>query len=192
MSSTTCRAFLVVCVLAPAASAEPNERSFQLEFGVNTRHFAAQDPSSADVAFRSAEDPDPDAALGEGTAMTSSIRFTGKTRNSTFLGVEGETGYLVGHQYSNIAGAYGVAGVRHDLATRLQVAAELVGGVRWVRYRLIGSHDDSAMIAEPRVRADLWLSPRVTLGAAAGATIGDRAVWMAGVYIGVHSGDFDR
>jgi acetyltransferase-like isoleucine patch superfamily enzyme len=32
----------------------------------------------------------------------------------------------------------------------------------------------------------------VTLGAAAGATIGDRAVWMAGVYIGVHSGDFDR
>jgi hypothetical protein len=188
MTRTLRRALLLVLVFASTASAERPERPFQLEAGVNTRHFAAADPS--DVAFRSSEDPDP--ALDQGTALTTSLRFTGKTPYSTFLGVEGETGYLVGHQYSNIAGAYGVVGLRHDLLDRLQVAAELVGGIRWVRYKLIGPHDDSVLIAEPRVRADLWLSKRLTVGGAVGATLGDRAVWMAGVYIGIHSADFDR
>jgi hypothetical protein len=192
MTRTIGLAFLLVGVVGSVAAAEDVKRDdhVQLEFGVNTRHFAAADPS--DIAFRSSEDPSTDPALDEGTAMTTSFRFTGRSRYNTFLGVEGETGYLVGHEHSNLAGAYGVAGLRHGLAQRLQVAAELVGGIRWVRYRLIGSHDDSVMIAEPRVRADLWLSPRVTFGAAAGATLGDRAVWMAGVYIGIHSADFDR
>lgn len=190
MTRTIARALLLVCVLAPVASADRPERPFQLDFGVNTRHFAAAGPS--DVAFRSTEEPDP-AALGEGTALTTSFRFSGKTRYNTFLGVEGETGYLVGHEGSNIAGAYGVMGLRHDLAKRLAVAAELVGGIRWVRYSLVGARaDDSVMIAEPRVRADLWVSPRLTFGGAAGATLGDRAVWVAGVYIGIHSADFDR
>jgi hypothetical protein len=188
MTRTLGRALLLVCVTATFASADRPERPFQIEFGVNTRHFAAADPS--DVAFRSTEEPDP--ALGEGTALTSSFRFTGKTRYNTFLGVEGEAGYLVGHEYSNIAGAYGVAGVRADLSPRLRVAAELVAGRRWVRYRITGPQDDNVLMVEPRVRADLWLSPRVTLGGAAGATVGDRSVWMAGVYIGVHSADFNR
>jgi hypothetical protein len=40
------------------------------------------------------------------------------------------------------------------------------------------------------VRGQLWVSPQLTLGAAAGATlVGDRS-WMAGVYLGVHSNLF--
>lgn len=191
MTRTLGHALLFVCIGVSVASADRSkDDTIQLEFGVNTRHFAAADMSGPDVAFRSTEDPDP--ALGEGTALTSSIRFTGKSRYNTFFGVEGETGYLVGHQYSNIAGAYGVAGMRGELSRRFSVAAELVAGRRWVRYKLIGREDDSLMIAEPRVRADLWLSPRWTFGGAVGATVGDRSVWMAGVYVGLHSSDFDR
>jgi hypothetical protein len=190
MTRTFARALLLLSVLAPAASADGAKDSpLQIELGFNTRHFAAADPSAEDVAFRSTEDPDP--SLGAGTALTSSIRFTGKTRYNTFVGVEGETGYLVGYEMSNIAGAYGVAGVRTDVG-RLRIGAELVAGRRWVRYEIVGREDDSLLIAEPRVRADLWLSPRWTVGGAAGSTIGDRSVWMAGVYFGLHSSDFDR
>lgn len=190
MTRTVLRALLLLGVLAPVAAADKQEPPVQLEFGVNTRHFAAAESEyGPDVAFRSTEEPDP--ALAAGTALTSSIRFTGATRYNTFLGIEGETGYIVGHELSNLAGAYAVAGVRNDIG-RLRVAAELVGGRRWVRYHIVGAHDASVMIAEPRVRADLWLSRRVTLGGVAGATLGDRSVWMAGLYFGLHSTDFGR
>jgi hypothetical protein len=33
----------------------------------------------------------------------------------------------------------------------------------------------------------MWLGPRVTLGAAIGTTLSEREVWMAGVYLGVHT-----
>jgi hypothetical protein len=188
MTRTLGRALLLVCILAPAAAADEEQSGrIQFEVGVNTRHFAAANPS--DVAFRSMEEPDPE--LGGGTAVTSSLRFTSKRRYNTFFGVEGEAGQLVGYQYSNIAGAYGVAGARNDIG-RLRIGAELVAGRRWVRYHIVGPSDDSKMIAEPRLRADLWLTPRLTLGGAAGATLGDRSVWMAGVYLGLHSADFDR
>jgi hypothetical protein len=183
-------ALLLVGAVAPNAAAEKTDGPLQIELGLNTRHFRAADPAATtDVAFRSTEEPD--AALAAGTAVTSSIRFTGKTAYNTFIGVEGEAGELVGFDKSNIAGAYGLAGVRSDFG-RLRIGAELVAGRRWVRYEIKGREDDSVMIAEPRVRADLWLSPRWTFGGAAGATIGDRSVWMAGIYFGLHSNDFDR
>ena len=178
------------CLVATSAAADGRrEAAMQLELGINTRHFAAAEAPD-DVAFRSA-DPMMDAALGEGTAVTSSLRFTGKARWNSFLGIEAETGRLVGVSTSNLAGAYGVAGIRHDLG-RLRVAAELVAGRRWVRYRLIGKEDDSLMVAEPRVRGDIWLSQHWTFGGAVGATMGDRSVWMAGVYFCLHSFAFDR
>ena len=162
----------------------------QLEVGVNTRHFAEAHHDN-DVAFRGEMTTPDDPALDAGTAVTTSLRFTGKTRWNTFLGVEAETGKLLGIQRSNIAGAYGVAGIRSDLG-RLRIAAELVAGRRWVRYEVLHAADASVLMAEPRVRGDLWLAPQVTIGGAVGATIGDRSVWMAGIYIGLHSFEFDR
>jgi hypothetical protein len=182
------RRYLALVGLLFATPAFADDRPMQLELGVNTRHYAAVN-AAQDVAFRSTEDPDP--ALEAGTAISTSLRFTGRTRYNTFLGVEGEAGKMVGLDHSNLAGAYGVAGMRGDLG-RLRIAAELVAGRRWVRYELVGKEDHNAMIAEPRVRADLWLGPLVTLGGAVGATLGDRSVWMAGVYFGIHSDGFDR
>ena len=181
------RSIVLVALFASTASAEPS-RPMQLEFGFNTRHFAAAHVAE-DVAFRSTEEPDP--ALAAGTAVTGSLRFTGRTRYNTFLGVEAETGYLLGIENSNLGGAYGLIGMRHDLGS-LRIAAEVAAGRRWIRYAVVKDYDASVMMAEPRVRGDLWLSPKVTLGGAVGATIGDRSVWMAGVYIGLHDFPYDR
>lgn len=163
------------------------DRPMHLELGLNTRHFAAADEH---VAFRSTGDPDPSLAGGE--ALSTSIRFTGATRYSTFLGVEAEVGALIGHSGSNLAGAYAVGGARHDVG-RVRLAVEIVGGRRWVRYELDGTKKDPGVwMAEPRLRADLWLGPHATLGAAVGSTLSDRAVWMAGVYVGINSSAFGR
>lgn len=186
-AASTVVSFLVVAV-SPALAERP-ERPMSLEFGVNTRHFAAAGPDDQ-VAFRTTGESD--AAVPDGEALTTSLRFTGRTRWDTFLGVEAEVGALLGHAHSNLAGAYGVGGVRQEFG-RVRLGAELVTGRRWVRYDL--SHqrnDDSLWIAEPRVRADLWLSPVWTVGAAAGATLSDRPVWMAGLYVGVSSAAFGR
>lgn len=162
----------------------------QFEIGINTRHFAAQGPGDQ-VAFRST-DPPVAATTPEGEAVTTSMRFTGRTLWDTFLGVEAEAGAMIGHSMSNIAGAYGVGGMRQELGP-VRIGAELVAGRRWVRYDLKHQGtDDGAWIAEPRVRADMWLSRRWTLGAAAGATLSERSVWMAGIYLGVNSADFGR
>jgi hypothetical protein len=171
---------------------KPNYRrvsQVQLEVGVNTRHFSAASAAKGE-AFRTTGETDTSFTGGE--AVSSSIRFTERTRWDTFVGIEGEAGALIGYPGSNLAGAYGVGGVRKDVG-RLRIAAELVGGRRWVRYANdLSRMDPGAWIAEPRVRGDIWLGSRVTLGGAAGATLGDSSVWMAGVYVGVTSSDFGR
>ena len=181
---------LIVCGAAAPAGAERrrHERPMFFEVGVNTRHFAASDPG--DVAFRTT-DPQ-DTSVGDGTALTTSLRFTGRTPYDTFVGVEAETGVLLGYESSNIAGAYGVGGARVDLRG-VRLGVELVTGRRWVRYAAsLASSDDSDWIYEPRVRGDIWLGQHITLGGAAGATLSDRAVWMAGVYVGVNSSAFGQ
>jgi hypothetical protein len=157
-----------------------------LEVGFNTRHFSAAEHN---VAFRTMETMDP--SLEPSDALSISWRFIGKTLYDTYVGVEGETGAIVHMPGSNLAGAYGVAGIRQSLG-RTRISAELVAGRRWVRYALDGARSDPAKwISEPRLHADLWLGDQVTFGGAIGATYGERLVWIAGVYIGLHSHPLD-
>lgn len=189
MSRSLRCAAILLCALGSTASADLfGHGAGQIEVGLNTRHFAAADP--ADIAFRTTTGEDPDPSLGEGTAVTTSIRFTGRSRYNTLLGIEGEVGQLVGFPESNFAGAYGVFGTHGDLG-RVRLSAELVAGRRWVRYEIVGREDPNKLIAEPRVRADLWLSPSWTFGGAVGATLSERQVWMAGLYVGLHGDPFD-
>lgn len=186
-ASTLASCLVVVAIVGHADADRHSERPVCFEVGINTRHFAPADDDQ--IAFRSTEPPD--ASLGEGTAISTSIRFTARTAYNTFVGVEGEAGALVGHEGSNLAGAYGVAGARGDLGP-VQLGVELVTGRRWVRYELAGLRTDpQTWITEPRVRADLWLGPNVTLGGAIGATLSERSVWMAGIYLGVNSAPFN-
>src|SRR5207245_308653 len=139
------------------------------------------------TAFRETM-PDP-AAMAASSATTVSLRFTWRTQIGVLLGGEAEAGELATFG-SNLAGAYGIAGVQGELGPVI-LTAELASGVRMVRYSLTSS-DATAAVVEPRVRGQLWLSPRTTLGAAVGAALGDRDTWMAGLYLGIHSIDFDR
>ena len=76
-------------------------------------------------------------------------------------------------------------GARYHLGPAI-VAVEMASGWRTVRYNL-NDDEHGKFIFEPRARAQLWAGSRVTVGAALGATIGAREVFMGGLYIGVHS-----
>jgi hypothetical protein len=52
--------------------------------------------------------------------------------------------------------------------------------------------DTGKLVAEPRLRADMWLGPQFTLGATAGVTLSDQNVWMVGLSLGIHSHEFGR
>jgi hypothetical protein len=109
-------------------------------------------------------------------------------RYGIYGGFEAETGSMT-EPSSNFAGAYGLVGAR-GTAGPIALYVEAAPGKRWVRYEAMGKTYQS-YIAETRVRAETWLSPRFTFGGAVGATVtGDVRVWMAGVYLGVHSLDF--
>ena len=187
--ATMARLVGLACILGlvvTPAFASPRERPFSLEVGINTRQFAAASEGEQQVAFRTTGEIDPE--LESGTAVSTSLRFTGALAYDTFAGVEAEAGHLVGLSGSNLAGAYGVGGARGTLGP-VRLSAELVAGRRWVRYSLVhhGPSDDAKWITEPRIRGDLWLSPTVTLGGAVGATLSERPVWIAGIYLGLQS-----
>jgi hypothetical protein len=173
--------------LSTAASADNREPPVHFEIGINTRHVSAS-AATEHAAFRSEEGSATDDGTPGGTGVTASLRFTKWMRWNTFAGLEAETGAL-SQPSSNVAGMYGVFGARGELG-KVTLAVELAPGKRWIRYGLQDSTHE-AYVVEPRVRAQTWLSPRFTLGAAAGATVtGDVHVWMAGVYVGVHSLDY--
>jgi hypothetical protein len=177
-------AIALVALLASPGWAERGEPGVHFEIGFNTRQFSP--PSDDMVALRTIGPADPE---NSGSAVTASFRFTRHLRWQTFVGFEAETGMLAASG-SNVGGAYGVTGARGVLGP-VTLLAELASGRRWTRHELHGP-DLGRWVLEPRVRAELWMHPRFTLGGALGSTIGDHDVWMAGVYVGVHSLPFGR
>lgn len=178
---------LAVLLASSAASASPAEPPVHFEIGLNTRHLGASEPDNS-VALRSITDVED--GTPSGTGITVSFRFTKWMRWNTFTGVEAETGTLTTRN-SNFAGAYGLFGTRHELG-RLALFVEAAAGKRWVRYDIMENNRTTWMV-EPRVRAETWLSDRFTLGGAIGSTItGDVRIWMAGLYLGVHSLEFGK
>lgn len=178
---------------ADIAARTRNEPPARLTVGATTRHFGSTAPSGDPGQFRKspAESPVPmqDApATDPYSAYMASIAFTMATPlSNTYAGGEVETGVL-NTSGSSAAGAYGVFGLRQPLAG-VNFALELAAGRRWVRYDL-ASDTLGKFTAEPRLRADIWLDPRFTLGATAGLTLGDQTVWMVGAFLGIHSHDF--
>jgi hypothetical protein len=195
------RFVVVVAAMTVCASCalDPHrqDRPAQLRLGTNARHFTASTPtaSSEPLARVGAVQRAPVAAgAGESTttvgheAITGSAQFTMTAHRFVYLGGELEAGKLE-NAGSNVAGAYAVAGAQHT-ARYGSLGVEVVGGWRQLRYSL-DEDPVSQSILEPRVRGELWLSPQVTFGAKAGATLGEQGAWMAGIYLGFHSKFFD-
>ena len=161
------------------AFAEPDVTS---EIGINTRGFAAA-PGQR-VAFRTV-DPETDPALAANSAVSMSFRFTSQRPYHMFFGVEAEAGFLA-TPGSNLAGAYGLAGMRVPLARTSALSAEVALGRRWIRWGL-ADDDRGTTVVEPRARIDFGVGRKLSLGVAIGGTLGERDVWMAGIYAGIHS-----
>jgi len=181
MSGRSAICLVSLGVVVPVARADKAEPPVHFEVGLNTRHFTAV-TGAEHAAFRGeAIDPSTEA----NTAVSVGLRFTHWLPRNLYTGLEAEIGKLDAFDQSNLAGAYGLFGARGRLGWS-SLYVEMAAGHRSVRYG-DGLDEEGKLIAEPRVRAEMWLGPRVTLGAALGTTLGARDVWMAGVYLGVHS-----
>lgn len=83
------------------------------------------------------------------------------------------------------AGVFGLA----EPIGRSRVAIEGAFGARTVVYTVDNGSSASATapVVEARVRAETWLTPYMTVGGIAGASVIDRSDWMAGVTVGFHT-----
>jgi hypothetical protein len=158
------------------------DRPARLQLGANARSFAA--PAPGGVALRQTETP----AVKPEAGATGTGRFTMSSRHHLYFGGELESGAFADGRFSSIAGAYGIGGI--EATSRFgALGVELAGGLRSLRYGGDGPRDHQ-LVAEPRVRGQLWVSSQFTLGATLGTTL-DRDSWVAGVFLGVHSRGFD-
>jgi hypothetical protein len=181
------RAHAAICLVflggmsSVAIADKGDEPPIHFEVGLNTRHFTAVN-GGENTAFRGEVS---DASTEANTAVTVDLRFTRWLPRNFYAGLEAEVGKLDAFDHSNLAAAYAVIGSRVQVGFAT-LSVEMAGGQRKVRYA-DGLDDERKLVAEPRVRGEMWLSPRVTLGGAIGTTLGSRDVWMAGIYVGVHS-----
>lgn len=97
-----------------------------------------------------------------------------------------------------VVGGLGAFGVRGATSFG-RFGVELAGGVRVVSYSFTSRYHDCvqntgvtavAPVAEARARGELWVTPWVTAGVMAGASVLERGAWTAGVFLGVHGRSF--
>ncbi len=161
-----------------------HRRPSRLQLGMNARQYAVPPPASTSTSTSTSK-----AVVGESTetategGLTGAAQFTQTLKHFMYVGGEVEAGAL-GRSGSNIAGAAAVFGLEHS-ASYGALALEVAGGYRSIRPGL-GEEEFGTLIVEPRLRGQVWISPQLTLGAAAGTNLEDGA-WMAGFYLGVHS-----
>lgn len=95
--------------------------------------------------------------------------------------------------------AGGVVGVRAPLGA-FTVGAELLGGTRTLavetqsRFHLCETRDvayDTEAVVQPRVRAEAWLGPWLSLGGFAGGDLLGRGERAAGLFVSLHARAFD-
>lgn len=176
------------CLLDPHAGKRPA----RFHIGPNTRALSVPvsepdaRPATGGAAQR-ATSPAPDVQQLAATSVA--LQFTMATAYPLYTGIEAETGRL-GQPGSNLAVASAVVGLDQHLGFG-SVGAELAAGWQSVRYGH-GDGEHETLVAEPRIRGQLWIATQWTLGAAFGArlTRERRDDWMAGVYLGVHSHRF--
>jgi hypothetical protein len=187
----TCVALAIV--LSGCAYSSYKDRPARFNVGVTTRQIATPTTGDANqVAFRTRPSSTPPTSETADTethkAIMGSAQFTMQTAWHTYLGGEVEAGVL-DTTGSSAAGMYGVGGIESPLGFG-KIGAELAAGYRTMRYST-QSEDIGKYLVEPRLKAELWISDQFTFGATLGGTLEDHPVWMAGIYLGVHSHAFD-
>ena len=160
---------------------------FTIELGTNLREFPDLDPSPLIVA-RSVTTP-PHAVRGSDVAITTSMRFTVGITHTWYAGFETEIGELVAGGEGEFVGGYGLVGVRHG-TKHVTFTLEGASGFHGVTYHETQTDIGMAGAVEARARAEVWLSPAITIGATLGASVLERDDWVAGVHVAFHSRAF--
>jgi hypothetical protein len=185
-------ALLAAAVTGCALDPHRHDRRTRLLLGANTRHFQAP-ISNGNVAFRDTAPP-PAVMTTSHEAVAATANFTvNALSRRTYVGGELEAGMLT-QRGSSTGAAYGIFGYDHPLSIGRpgsaipggSFGAELATGWRTVRYS-IETDDYAKIVVEPRLRAQVWLSEYISLAATAGMTVGEQAVFMGGISVGVHS-----
>lgn len=178
------------CLLDPKLGKQPA----RFHVGPNTRSLgvptapapdARPAPDGAARSASSATEPDEQQLSATSVAM----QFTMAMTHQLYSGIEAETGRL--HvPGSNLAVASAVVGLEQRLGFG-SVGAELALGWQSIRYTS-GDTEHRTVVAEPRLRGQLWIADQWTLGATFGARTdgGRNGDWMTGAYLGVHSHRF--
>lgn len=169
-----------------------DKRLARVQLGVNSRQLSVQKPDDKPSYIARTTEPVPQPSNEQASSgVTGSLQFTMRyPRNNIpiYMGAEVEAGPLENQGY--LGGAYGVVGAE-AASGRGSLSVELSGGRRWLRSGL-NEEDIPGWMLEPRVRAQLTLTPQVTVGGVLGANaLPDERGWMAGVYIGMFSSPID-
>lgn len=172
---------------------QAGRRPARFHVGPNTRAMSVPTEPAPDAASSTGGVAKSSTSTGsdeqELSATSIAMQFTMATSYALYAGIEAETGRL-DVRGSNLAGAYAVVGLEQPLGFG-SVGAELAAGWQGVRYHF-GDEDHDTLVAEPRLRGQLWIAEQWTLGATLGARLagGLNDGWMAGAYLGVHSHRF--
>lgn len=165
-----------------------DNRLARMQMGANMRHISMPMPEpklgsrGALARTTSPTDPQPDAESSSG--VTGSLQFTMRQVGNFYAGGEIEAGPFE-RPGSYFGGAYAVLGMEARSSSG-SISVELMGGRQWLRYDF-DAEDVPVTVFEPRARAQLALSPQVSLGAVIGAGLTGDAGWMSGIYLGFYS-----
>jgi hypothetical protein len=157
-----------------------------IRVGSNFRYLPRTQP--AKPVLRSTTDMSTVIDPGSDTSFTVTEQIGVATSPVSYLGFEVEMSPTYADDLgpgsrTYAAGAQLLAGV-YGGARAFKLGVELAGGGRFVE---MGNDVGEEWTVEARARADLWLSPWVTIGGAVGTSLLDRGEWMLGLHLGVHS-----
>lgn len=161
-----------------------------ITFGVNFRHLPRQ-PADRMLLARTTTTP---AEIDGGADLSYSLmeQVVVSMTDHTYAGFEVEI------SPTDAAAAPG----SRLLAAGTQLLLGFQGGTKFIKLgleaagggRLIvtdhNTDDDSELVLEGRARADIWITPWVTLGGALGTSLLHKDEWMAGVYFAAHTYSF--
>lgn len=175
---------------------EPDHPYMFIDVGVNVRYLPRRLAPADGLARAVSPLPNPLGAMPE-ASVSFQERIAVVLARVLYLGAEVELADLARRATPDpgsrhlVIGGLGIAGLRADLRF-LMLGVEIAGGGRMVDTERANaaSITTGEYVAEVRARADLWLGPWVTVGAALGTSLLDREEWMMGAYVGFHTHSF--
>lgn len=165
--------------------------------GFNMRHLpraqVGRTPGAAARAVTTGVSDTPEAAAtgGSDSSLSYTERFGVAVSRALYFGLEAEIGPTTTNESppgGRTFGAGGLAFAGLQGGTRLlKLGGEIAGGGRLVETALADERLTGEGVLEARARADLWLTPWVTIGGLVGTSLIAEGDWVAGISIGLHT-----